>query len=147
MSTNEISIVPTLTLANNPAAVIALAILPWVLIVVLCLLAMWLLPKIQSSMSQVNPRTIDGTLLTLLAGFIFSQAYFSGKEAYEYVNPTILWWLKYGFGVAAAVFLALKNFRYGITPQEPQKNLLTDKDAVNTTQTDSQQTTTTETTK
>ena len=88
-----------------------LAILPWLLIVVMTVAVVWLLPKFQDYALGLKPVVVDGLIVTALGGLIYSQAYFSGDDAYKYVSPPALYWLRYGFGLIAAIFLALKSYR------------------------------------
>lgn len=90
---------------------ILLAVLPWVLMVALGVLCVFVMPRIQNYMAGVKPVIIDGTIAMLVTAFIFSQMFFSDDSAYHYVNIFMLYWLKYGFGLGAAVLMALKNFR------------------------------------
>ena len=54
---------------------------------------------------------IDGALYSAIALFGFLQSYFTSEEAYKYVNPYTLFWLKAGVGAIGAVAGALKMFR------------------------------------
>lgn len=54
---------------------------------------------------------IDGVLYTSTALFIFSQGYFTGDDAYKYVNPYVLFWIKYIIGSFASCSAALKMYR------------------------------------
>ena len=54
---------------------------------------------------------LDGFLYACIASFTFSQAFFNSDEAYKYVNPFILFWMKYVFGMGAATAGAVKMFR------------------------------------
>lgn len=55
--------------------------------------------------------TLDAILYTSTALFIFSQGYFTGDDAYKYVNPYVLFWLKYIIGGLAACSAGLKAYR------------------------------------
>lgn len=88
-----------------------LAIFPWVLLLGAAVLILMLLPKAQDYMMAIRPVTIDGLIVTFLGGFIYSQSYLASEEAFKYVEPYLLFWFKYGFGLGAAVLIALKSFR------------------------------------
>lgn len=83
------------------------------------------MPKLQAYMMKIQPRVFDGMLITLMAGFIFSQTYFGADNAIDYVLPITLFWLKYGFGLCASMMLALKSFRYGLTPTQDKGTVAT----------------------
>lgn len=55
----------------------------------------------------------DGVLYVTLGVFVFLQGYFSSEEAYKYVNPFMLFWLKAFVGGIAAGAGALKMYRSG----------------------------------
>ncbi len=54
---------------------------------------------------------IDGVLYSCIALFGFLQAYFSSEEAYKYLNPYVLFWIKAAVGGLGSVAGALKMFR------------------------------------
>lgn len=54
---------------------------------------------------------IDGALYCLGGMFIFSQGFLSEEGAYKYIDPHVLFWLKYWSGMGAAGAGALKAFR------------------------------------
>lgn len=54
---------------------------------------------------------IDGTLYVCIAMFLALQTTFSSEEAYSYVNPYALFWLKAVLGTLGAGAGALKMFR------------------------------------
>lgn len=59
----------------------------------------------------ITPIQLDGTLYILIASFGFVQGFFSSDEAYKYVHPAVLFWMKAFTGVALAAVGALKMFR------------------------------------
>ena len=59
----------------------------------------------------LSPVYCDGFLWCVLALFAFQQATLSSEEAYKYVHPTVLYWLKFTIGSFAATATALKAFR------------------------------------
>lgn len=103
----------SLDIFGPPASVASaawLAIIPWIVIVGLVLLSMFLLPKIQKSFLNIDAVFMNAVIAVSLAGFIFSQTWFGSDDAYHYVMPVALFWLKYSFGLIATMFLALKSF-------------------------------------
>lgn len=66
------------------------------------------------------PVVIDGTLYVTMALFGAVEGYFTGKEAYEYVNPYAIFWIKGFCIVLLAMCMALKTFR-STTYSEHQK--------------------------
>lgn len=112
MNTN-ITLTPTFQI-DAPVSVASatwLALLPWLVIIAVTVAVVLLLPKFQDYALGLKPVVVDGLIVVGISGFIFSQAYFSGDDAYKYVSPAALYWLKYGFGLIAAMFLALKSYR------------------------------------
>ncbi len=67
--------------------------------------------KTKVSNKKKNSSTVDAILYTSTALFIFTQGYFTGDDAYKYVNPYVLFWLKYIIGGLAASSAALKMYR------------------------------------
>lgn len=63
----------------------------------------------------------DGILYVTLGVFVFLQGYFSSEEAYKYVNPFLLFWLKGTVGGIAAGAGALKMYRSGGFQYEESK--------------------------
>lgn len=59
----------------------------------------------------VTPIQLDGTLYMLIAAFGSIQTFFSSDEAYKYVDPYVLFWIKALTGTLLAVVGALKMFR------------------------------------
>lgn len=66
---------------------------------------------IQWSINGITPTQLDGTLYVLIAVFGAIQTFFSSDDAYKYVNPYILFWIKGASGFALAGVSALKMFR------------------------------------
>jgi len=56
---------------------------------------------------------IDGALYFFAAVFSASQAAFGTDEAYRYVNPHVLFWIRALSGILGAGCLAVKMFRSG----------------------------------
>lgn len=54
---------------------------------------------------------IDGTLYACIAGFAFSLTFLGTDEAAKYISATMLFWMKYGFGLGSAIAQAAKMFR------------------------------------
>lgn len=88
-----------------------LALVAWLGLIVFAVLCIYLLPKFQTYLQGVKPVVVDGMIITLLSGFVFSQMSFSTEECYKYVNAFVLFWVKYGFGLGAAMLTGLKAFR------------------------------------
>lgn len=61
--------------------------------------------------SSIPPMMVDGAIYTCLQGLTFLSTAVSGEDAYKYINPYVLFWLKILFGEGATVLLALKTFR------------------------------------
>lgn len=59
----------------------------------------------------ITPIQLDGTLYILIAVFGTVQTMFSSDEAYKYIPPYFLFWIKSFSGVALAGVGALKMFR------------------------------------
>jgi len=59
----------------------------------------------------ISPIQLDGTLYMLIAAFGSIQTFFTSDEAYKYVDPNWLFWIKCLTGIALAVVGALKMFR------------------------------------
>lgn len=69
---------------------------------------------------------IDGTLVVLIAIFIMVQTIFSSEEAYKYLNPYLLFWIKATVGVLGAGAGALKGFRSVIYSESRTEKALQD---------------------
>ena len=54
---------------------------------------------------------LDGFLWVMLSVFVTIQTIFTSEEAYKYVNPYTLFWIKSVTGVMAAATGSLKAFR------------------------------------
>lgn len=87
-----------------------MSIVPFLLIAALLLAVLYMLPWLQNRVLAVKPVFLNALIITLTAGFVFSENTFGGEDAYKYVNPYAIYWLKYGFGMAATMLLALKAF-------------------------------------
>lgn len=87
-----------------------MAIVPFLLIAIMLIGLLLLLPWLQERVLAVKPVFLNALIITLTAGFIFSQNTFGGDDIYKYVNPYAICWLRYGFGMAATMLLALKGF-------------------------------------
>lgn len=61
--------------------------------------------------ADVSPAVIDGLLYSTWAMFTAVLANFSSEEAYKYVDPWVLFYLKAILGSVAAGLGALKAFR------------------------------------
>lgn len=58
-----------------------------------------------------QPVVIDGALWVGIGICAAMQISFTSDEAYKYLNPTVLWWLKFNIGWINAGCAALKMFR------------------------------------
>lgn len=58
-----------------------------------------------------TPVVIDGTLYVSIAVFLATQTFFTTDEAYRYVNPYVIFWIKAVSGILGAGAGALKMFR------------------------------------
>jgi len=105
MNTNSITEQPA---GVFPATWLALA--PFLLVLALLVAAVFVLPIMQKRVLGLDPTFVKMVAGTCLAAFIFSQAWFSQMDSFKYVNPYALYWLKYGFGIAAAMLLTLDKF-------------------------------------
>ena len=54
---------------------------------------------------------VDGSIYVMLQGLTFLATAFSGEDAYKYINPFVLFWLKICLGEGACMLLAIKTFR------------------------------------
>jgi hypothetical protein len=63
------------------------------------------------AMQTVKPVHIDGVLYVCIAVFVFMQSWFSSDDAYKYVNPFVIFWIKGICGTVGAAAGALKMFR------------------------------------
>lgn len=70
-----------------------------------------MLLRIQKYLAGVKPVFLDGLLYILIAAFGTMSTIFSGEEAYKYVNPFLLFWIKAVCGILLACVSALKMFR------------------------------------
>lgn len=70
-----------------------------------------MLARLANYFATIPPVFIDGVLYLLIALFGAFQTFFSSEEAYKYVNPAVLFWLKCVFGSLLAGVSALKMFR------------------------------------
>jgi len=78
-----------------------------------------------SAMKLSNQMT-DGLLYFFAAIFTASQAAFGADEAYKYVNPYLLFWIRTVSGILGAGVLAVKMYRSGRYPHEQQKEKIMD---------------------
>ena len=62
-------------------------------------------------MNRIKPVHIDGALYVAIAVFLAVQSYFTSEEAYKYVNPYAIFWIKGICAVVGAGAGALKMFR------------------------------------
>jgi hypothetical protein len=62
-------------------------------------------------MNRIKPVHIDGVLYVAIAMFLAVQSYFTSEEAYKYVNPYIIFWIKGVCATLGAGAGALKMFR------------------------------------
>ena len=58
-----------------------------------------------------KPVTVDGFLWVSIALFTTMQSMLSNDDAYKYVDPRVLWWMKFVVACAGASAAALKAFR------------------------------------
>jgi hypothetical protein len=59
----------------------------------------------------ITPAQLDGALYIMIAVCGAVQTFFSSDEAYKYINPYILFYIKCGAGIVLAAVGALKMFR------------------------------------
>ena len=92
--------------------------LPWMLVMGCVFIGTFILlrnlPKlvaIQSIFNNLHPAFIDGLLLMVSAFLTAWLTYISTEEAYKYVNPVVLFWIKVGFGSSSSAIQALVAFR------------------------------------
>ena len=95
-----------------------LAQLPWLLMLVLMSVAMFIvmrnLPKllvVQKVFSGLHPMFVDALLLTVSAFLTAVLTYMSTEEAYKYVHPIVLFWMKVSIGSSSSAIQALVAFR------------------------------------
>lgn len=74
------------------------------------------MPEIEENTNLLRKKSqqtmwIDGALYASAALFVFSQGYFTSDEAYKYINPFVLFWIKYIIGGCSAVCVGLKAYR------------------------------------
>lgn len=60
---------------------------------------------------SIPPVVIDGVLYSMIALFGAQQAILTGEEAYKYIDPKTLFWLKFWIISLAAFCGAMKMFR------------------------------------
>ena len=60
---------------------------------------------------MISPANIDLTLYIMCAVFGAQQALLSGDDAYKYINPYVLYWMKFAVTSLAAGALAAKMYR------------------------------------
>ena len=96
----------------------ATTILPWLAFGLGALVLLFILirlvpqlPVLQDLLAKLTPVFIDGLLYVLIAVFGTVQTLFTSEEAYKYVSPYVLFWMKAVIGVALAAVSALKMFR------------------------------------
>jgi len=89
--------------------------MPWAAVVVgvavLLVIAIRNLPKLQKIVDSLHPAFTDGCLLvvsTFLTGALTGLAQ---EEAYKYVNPVVLFWLKLGIGCTSGSLQSLVAYR------------------------------------
>ena len=70
-----------------------------------------MLRRIQIYFQGVKPVVIDGALYVSWTSLTAVLGVFSGEEAYKYVNPVALFWLKASLTTSTAGLGALKMFR------------------------------------
>lgn len=60
-----------------------------------------------------------GILYAAIAMCLFLQTWFGSEEAYKYVNPYVLFWMKCFWGALGTGASAIKMYMSGRTPTEP----------------------------
>lgn len=53
---------------------------------------------------------VDATLYACIGMFMFQQGFLSSDDSYKYVNPYILFWLKFTIGSAGAAAGSIKMY-------------------------------------
>jgi hypothetical protein len=66
---------------------------------------------IKWTVNGITPAQLDGTLYVLIAVFGVTQSVFSADDAYKYVNPYLIFWIKSVTAIIGAGVGALKMFR------------------------------------
>lgn len=69
-----------------------------------------------------KPVTVDGFLWVSIALFGALQASVSSDDAYKYVDPRVLFWMKTACACGAASSIALKSFRSTTFAQHLSEN-------------------------
>lgn len=77
--------------------------------------------NIIKALTNIPPVFTDGFLLTTSSFFAGVLTYLSTSEAYQYVPPTLLFWLKLFLGSTAASISALVAFRSKVYTQHQQQ--------------------------
>lgn len=70
-----------------------------------------IMPRIVKVWLSVPPVVIDGLVVFLVASLTGISLSFTGEEAYKYVNPYVLFWLKLSIGSLTSGLVALQSFR------------------------------------
>lgn len=73
------------------------------------------------ALMQIPPVFTDGFLCIIAAGCTASLTYVSQEEAYKYINPTMLYYLKWILGVSGTMISALAGFRSKVYGQHLQQ--------------------------
>jgi hypothetical protein len=71
---------------------------------------------------NIPPVFTDGFLLVLSSFCAAILTYLATEEAYKYVNPTTLFWLKVTLGSCSSSISALVAFRSKVYSQHQQQN-------------------------
>lgn len=66
---------------------------------------------INKLIGNITPAQLDGALYVAIAVFGAVQTFFSSDEAFKYINPYILFYIKCFAGIFLAATGALKMFR------------------------------------
>lgn len=70
-----------------------------------------LMPRIVRTWLSIPPVVIDGFIVFLVAMLTGIALVFTSEEAYKYVNPYVLFWLKLSIGSTTSGLVALQSFR------------------------------------
>ncbi len=72
------------------------------------------MPKFVKMLIAIPSMYIDGLIVFLVAGLTSLSLGFTNDDAYKYVNPVLLYWLKLSIGSTASGLVALQSFRNNV---------------------------------
>lgn len=84
------------------------------------------MPKLVKIWLSIPPVVIDGLIVFSVAMLTAISLAFTGEEAYKYVNPYLLYWLKLGIGSLASGLVALQSFRSKVFADHVRNRKLAD---------------------